>query len=75
MLNSDNTLPNHPTTAPTHPPRQAKDRTLVAKKMSEHVHSEGTTPLLIFPEGRCVCVGAGAAWLPGQYKSAWEEGG
>jgi glycerol-3-phosphate O-acyltransferase 3/4 len=33
---------------------QAQDRTLVARKMSEHVHSEGTTPLLIFPEGTCV---------------------
>lgn len=33
---------------------QAQDRTLVARKMSEHVHSSGKTPLLIFPEGTCV---------------------
>lgn len=33
---------------------QAQDRSLVAKRMSDHVHSEGTTPLLIFPEGTCV---------------------
>lgn len=33
---------------------QAKDRTLVAKRMREHVASATSTPLLIFPEGTCV---------------------
>lgn len=33
---------------------QSKDRSLVARKMKEHVYAEGATPLLIFPEGTCV---------------------
>ncbi|PSC73996.1 glycerol-3-phosphate acyltransferase 3-like [Micractinium conductrix] len=33
---------------------QAQDRTLVARRMKEHVHSADSTPLLIFPEGTCV---------------------
>lgn len=33
---------------------QAQDRTLVAQRMREHVHSSDSTPLLIFPEGTCV---------------------
>jgi glycerol-3-phosphate O-acyltransferase 3/4 len=33
---------------------QAKDRTLVAQRMKDHVHNPGSTPLLIFPEGTCV---------------------
>jgi hypothetical protein len=68
--------PDHCThTLPPPSPPQAKDRTLVAQRMSEHVHSDGTTPLLIFPEGEgvskhsdCSVVGWGgdslAAWTP-----------
>ncbi|KAI7837992.1 hypothetical protein COHA_008174 [Chlorella ohadii] len=33
---------------------EAKDRTLVARRMREHVHDPNSTPLLIFPEGTCV---------------------
>lgn len=33
---------------------EAKDRTLVARRMKEHVHNPNSTPLLIFPEGTCV---------------------
>lgn len=33
---------------------QAKDRTLVAQRMREHVADPNSTPLLIFPEGTCV---------------------
>ena len=33
---------------------QSNDRTLVARRMREHVASPDSTPLLIFPEGTCV---------------------
>lgn len=33
---------------------QSQDRSLVARRMQEHVASPDTTPLLIFPEGTCV---------------------
>lgn len=33
---------------------QAKDRTVVAKRMKEHVSDPNSVPLLIFPEGTCV---------------------
>ena len=33
---------------------QVKDRTLVHKRMYEHVHAADATPLLVFPEGTCV---------------------
>ncbi len=33
---------------------QVKDRTLVATRMREHVHSADSTPLVVFPEGTCV---------------------
>ncbi|WIA38686.1 hypothetical protein OEZ86_001991 [Tetradesmus obliquus] len=33
---------------------QAKDRSLVAQRMADHVADPNTTPLLIFPEGTCV---------------------
>lgn len=51
------------------PTWQAKDRSLVARRMREHIHSPNTTPLLVFPEGTCVnneyahC-SAGGACLP-----------
>jgi hypothetical protein len=60
------TTAHHRTTRTPPPPRahhhhhhhhhhhQAKDRSLVAQRMADHVHSTGTTPLLIFPEGTCV---------------------
>jgi 1-acyl-sn-glycerol-3-phosphate acyltransferase len=33
---------------------QVKDRAVVSQRMKQHVQTEGTTPLLIFPEGTCV---------------------
>ncbi|KAI8900121.1 hypothetical protein BC833DRAFT_537188 [Globomyces pollinis-pini] len=33
---------------------QKNDRTVLARKMKEHVHSPTSVPLLIFPEGTCV---------------------
>lgn len=33
---------------------QSKDRSLVHQRMKDHVWSQGSTPLLIFPEGTCV---------------------
>lgn len=33
---------------------EAKDRSLVAKRMREHVHEKTNMPVLIFPEGTCI---------------------